>query len=63
MLLWEATPSAPVSESIAPQGNEYLKGAAYWLAVGDHCYVVQHSAVRVKAVEEYLTWLLREDAF
>ena len=52
--------SANVGELIAPGGNEYLKGMAYWLIVGDHCYIVQHVAVRTKALEEYLTWLLRE---
>ena len=52
--------SASVGELIAPGGNEYLKGMAYWLIVGDHCYIVQHVAVRTRALEEYLTWLLRE---
>ena len=52
--------SANVAESIAPSGNEYLKGIAYWLVVGDHCYIVQHIAVRTKALEEYLTWFLRD---
>ena len=52
--------SASLAESIAPGDNEYVKGIAYWLAVGDHCYVVQTSAVRAKALEEYLTWFLRD---
>lgn len=54
--------SANVGEMIAPGGNEYLRGIAYWLVVLDHCYIVQHSAVRTKALEEYLTWFLREAA-
>ena len=44
----------------APSGRDYLHGIAYWLAIGDHCYIVQHMRVRTKALEEYLTWLLRE---
>ncbi|MCY4548169.1 MAG: hypothetical protein OXC28_07365 [Defluviicoccus sp.] len=52
--------SADVNELIAPAGNEFLKGMAYWLVVGDHCYIVQHVAVRTKAFEEYLTWFLRD---
>lgn len=52
--------SASVGDLIAPGGREYLKGMAYWLVVGDHCYIVQHVAVRTKALEEYLTWLLRD---
>lgn len=52
--------SANLAESMAPGDNEYVKGIAYWLAIGDHCYVVQTSAVRAKALEEYLTWFLRD---
>ena len=54
--------SASLAESIAPGNNEYVKGIAYWMAIGDHCYVVQTSAVRTKALEEYLTWILRDAA-
>ena len=58
-------PSAPlasvaISETRAPGNNEYIKGIAYWLVVGDHVYIVQHVAVKTKTFEEYLTWLLRE---
>ena len=53
-------PSADVSETTAPGQNDYLKGIAYWLAIGDHCYIVQHVAVRTRSLEEYLTWLLRD---
>ena len=54
-------PSADILESRAPSGNEYLDGVAYWLVIGDHCYIVQNVAVRAKALEEYLTWLLRDE--
>ena len=53
--------SAPINESKAPTNNEYINGIAYWLIVDDHVYIVQHSAVRTKALEEYLTWLLRDE--
>ena len=53
--------SAPISELKAPTNNEYVNGIAYWLIIGDHVYIVQHSAVRTKALEEYLTWLLRDE--
>lgn len=58
-----AGPSAALADTRAPGGNEYLKGVAYWLVVGDHCYIVQHAALRAKAFEEYLTWLLRDETF
>ena len=44
----------------APQGNDYLHGIAYWLIVGNHCYVVQHPRATSKTLEEYLTWFLRK---
>ena len=52
--------AANLAESMAPGDNEYVKGIAYWLTVGDHCYVIQTSSVRAKALEEYLTWFLRD---
>ena len=39
-----------------------MHGIAYWLLVGDHCYVVQHPRVTSKSLEAYLTWLLRQSA-
>lgn len=54
-----AIPSVNVADMTAPEGRDYLHGMAYWLLVGDHCYVIQHTAVRIKALEAYFTWLLR----
>jgi hypothetical protein len=51
-----------IAEQAAPQGTEYLHGISYWLAVGDHFYQIQHVALQAKAAEEYLTWLLRDQA-
>lgn len=53
-------PSVAIQDLAAPGGTDFLHGIAYWLVVGDHCYVVQHTRVRTKALEEYLTWLLRD---
>ena len=52
--------SAAIAETKAPDGSEYLKGMAYWMVVDDHCYIVEQVAVRTKALEEYLTWFLRD---
>ncbi|RWB72939.1 MAG: hypothetical protein EOQ50_18400 [Mesorhizobium sp.] len=49
-----------IAESRAPAGHEYLHGIAYWLAIGDHFYQIQHVTLQAKAMEEYLTWLLRD---
>lgn len=51
-----------IAESKAPDGHEYLHGIAYWMAIGDHFYQIQHVAIPTKAMEEYLTWLLRDQA-
>ena len=55
-----AVPEVDIEDQQAPTGRDYLHGIAYWLAINDHCYVVQHMSVRSKALEEYLTWFLRE---
>ena len=55
-----AIPSVNVADMKAPTGRDYLHGMAYWLLVGDHCYVIQHTAVRTKALESYLSRLLRQ---
>jgi len=51
-----------IAESKAPDGHEYLHGMAYWVAIGDHFYQIQHVAIQTKASEEYLTWLLRDQS-
>ena len=49
-----------ISEGTAPKGMEYLHGIAYWLAVNDHLFMVQHTSLQSKSMEEYLTWFLRD---
>lgn len=49
-----------IAESQAPDGHEYLHAISYWMAFGDHFYQIQHVALQAKAMEEYLTWLLRD---
>jgi hypothetical protein len=51
-----------IAEQKAPDGTEYLHGMAYWLACGDHFYMIQHVSIPTKAMEEYLTWLLRDQS-
>ena len=55
-----STPSVNVDDIKAPSGRDYLHGMAYWLLVGDHCYVIQHTAVRAPALASYFSWLLRQ---
>lgn len=51
-----------IAERKAPDDHEYLHGIAYWLAIGDHFYQIQHVALQSKASEEYFTWFLRDQA-
>src|SRR3569832_115855 len=49
-----------ISEQTAPVGHEYLHGISYWLATGDHFYQIQHVSIQTGAMEQYLTWFLRD---
>lgn len=60
MTLDDAMKAWVIAEAKAPDGHEYLHGMCYWLAIGDHFYQIQHIALQAKAMEEYLTWLLRD---
>ena len=50
--------NVPLEDIPAPSDGDFLHGIAYWLIIGNHCYIVQDARVRTKALEEYLTWLL-----
>jgi hypothetical protein len=49
-----------IAEKEAPEGHEYLHGVCYFLAHADHFYQIQSASLQAKAMEEYLTWLLRD---
>ena len=51
-----------IEERAAPTGNEYLHAICYWYATGDHFYQIQHTSLQSKAMEEYFTWLLRDQS-
>lgn len=51
-----------IAEQKAPDGMEYIRGITYWAAIGDHFYQIQDMSLQVKAMEEYFTWLLRDQA-
>lgn len=51
-----------IAEAQAPPGHEYLHGLTYWLAKDDHFYQIQHVSLQSGAMEQYLTWLLRDKA-
>lgn len=51
-----------IEERAAPSGNEYLHGISYFYVTGDHFYHIQHITLQSKAMEEYFTWLLRDQS-
>lgn len=51
-----------IEETAAPRGNEYLHAISYWYVVGDHFYQIQHASLQSKSMEEYFTWLLRDQS-
>lgn len=51
-----------IAEQAAPAGHEYLHGISYWLATGDHFYQKKSISLQVGAMEQYLTWLLKDKA-
>lgn len=58
--LAEVLEALEIAETAAPKGHEYVHGMTYWMAVDDHFYQIQHINLQAKAMEEYLTWLLRD---
>jgi hypothetical protein len=58
--LSEVLEALEIAEAAAPKGHEYVHGMTYWMAIDDHFYQIQHINLQAKAMEEYLTWLLRD---
>ena len=60
--LAEVMAALEIAETAAPAGHEYVHGMTYWTVIGDHFYQIQHVSMQAKAMEEYFTWLLRENS-
>jgi hypothetical protein len=58
----EALKQVEIAERPPVQGEDYLRGVAYWLVAGNHVFVVQHSSIQTKAFEEYFKSLLDSTA-
>lgn len=48
-----------LNESEAPQGSQFIRGLAYWLAIGDHMLFVKTHSMTPDLVRQYLDWLLK----
>jgi hypothetical protein len=47
-----------LDERTAPVGSQFIRGMAYWLAVGNHLFLVKTQSMTVDQVHTYLSWLL-----
>jgi hypothetical protein len=48
-----------LDEQEAPQGSQFVRGLAYWLAIGNHVLFVKTHAMTPELVRQYLDWLLK----
>lgn len=47
-----------LSERLAPQGSQFLRGILYWMAIGDHFFFVKLNAITPTNMQDYFDWLL-----
>lgn len=48
-----------LEERVAPNNSEFIRGMAYWLAIGDHFFFVKTQSMTADNIREYLDWLLK----
>jgi hypothetical protein len=53
-------PMIAVEQQPPPKGKEYVHSMMYWLAVKSHLLMIQSRSLGAKHLEEYLTWLLKD---
>jgi hypothetical protein len=47
-----------LAEKKAPTGEEFVRGMAYWLAIGNHLFFVKTHGMTADLMHAYLNWLL-----
>lgn len=47
-----------LGEKTAPQGSQFVRGLAYWLAVGNHVFFIKTQSMTTDLIHSYLDWLL-----
>jgi hypothetical protein len=57
--LEETLKQIEIAERPPAEGEDYIRGIAYWLVTGDHFFVIQHTSIQTKAFEEYFLSLFR----
>lgn len=49
-----------LQERSAPNGSQFIRGLAYWLAIGDHLFFVKTQAMTPDRMHAYFNWLWKE---
>jgi hypothetical protein len=47
-------------EESAPRGSKYVRGLAYFLAIGNHLFFIRTQSLVQETIEAYINWLLRQ---
>lgn len=58
----ETAASVPVQQMKAPEQTEYVHSQLFWMIKEDHVFVIQSLSLRTPDLEEYLDWLLKQNA-
>ena len=48
-----------LDERLAPNGSQFIRGLAYWLAIGNHIFFVKTNSMSPDLIQQYLGWLLK----
>lgn len=47
-----------LDEREAPSGSQFIRGLAYWMAIGDHLFFVKTHSMSADLIQQYLDWML-----
>lgn len=47
-----------LTEQTAPKGSRFVKGLAYFIAIGNHLFFIRTQSLTDKLIERYLVWFL-----
>lgn len=48
-----------LDEREAPSGSQFIRGLAYWLAIGNHIFFVKTHSMTAELMHRYLDWLIK----
>lgn len=48
-----------LGERQAPKGSQFIRGMAYWMAIGNHLLFVKTQSMTAPFIQSYLEWLLK----